>query len=113
MGSVSARGESLWIKFNGVSGKVVRRPSGVRRGQETEARAVLSEVERQVVVERADLERDRSWPALMPDREAVKENVGALAAGLSFVDVPLVNAAETAVSVYTNGVLAGSKCYGV
>ncbi len=62
MGSVYARGESLWIKFKGPTGQVVRRPSGYRRGQEADVRAVLAEVERRVEIEREAEAGELNWP---------------------------------------------------
>jgi hypothetical protein len=46
MGSVYARGESLWLKYNGTEGDVIRRPSGYRGGEEKRAAELLTEVER-------------------------------------------------------------------
>jgi integrase len=61
MASIYARGEILWIKFKGKSGKPECRSSGYRLGQEALARELAVEVERQ-----ATLERETAAPATPP-----------------------------------------------
>ncbi len=78
MGSIYARGESLWLKYRSRSGKVLRKPSGYRKGQEADARAVLVEVERQVAAEVADEAATVRWPTVVaPEPEAAPTTVAA------------------------------------
>ena len=51
MASIYLRGEVLWMKFKNAAGKHECRSTGYRRGQETAARALAAEVERQSAFE--------------------------------------------------------------
>lgn len=73
MASIYARGEVLWMKFKNARGKAECRSTGYRRGQETLARDLAVEVERQ-----ASIERDGATLA-----STVATSTGRQAAGVS------------------------------
>jgi len=63
MASIYARGDVLWMKFKNKAGKPECRSTGYRVGQETQARELATEVERQATIER---DGSASRPARFP-----------------------------------------------
>jgi hypothetical protein len=62
MGSIYPRGNVLWLAFVDASGKRKCRSSGLLVGRESEARATLEAIERQVAAEIRHADEDFSGP---------------------------------------------------